>query len=1231
MDSAHDNDFLSGGGELSTLIRRFDWQRTPLGPVDRWPQSLRTTVSLMLNSQHPMWIGWGPDATFLYNDAYISVLSQVKHPWALGRPAAEVWAEIWDVCGPLADQVFHHGRASFVDDVRLFMNRAGYVEEVFYSFSYSPVRDERGEVGGLFCPSTETTDKILNARRLATLSALAGNALVEKTVAGAVAAAMTTLESNSDDVPFALLFMPDPRTQDLVLSGTANLPQAGELLLAPSTWEAGQVHHTGEAVTAKAPSQVPGLPTGLANQAVRQVRVLPVTRSAGEGPLGVLVCAISPARPLDTEYETFFSLVAGQLAATLQNAKAAEEEQERADKLAELDRAKTVFFSNVSHELRTPLALMLGPLEDLAAQNGPDAPGAAPSLPVIALRNGRRLQKLVNNLLDFARVEAGRAQARFVPEELAGLTADLASGFRSAIEKAGMRLVIDCPPLDQPVHVDRDMWEKIVLNLLSNAFKYTLEGRVTVTLRSAGNAVELQVSDTGAGIPASELPLLFNRFHRVEGARSRTHEGTGIGLALVHELVKLHGGEIQVDSTLGVGSTFQVRLPLGSAHLPALQRGDAVAQPGVSLNAQAFTEEAQGWLAHGSDPGPLTLPQGQRGTIVLADDNADMRSYIGRVLAEDGYEVRPVADGVQALAEARACDADLVLTDVMMPRLDGFGLLKALRDDPSLASVPLIMLSARAGEEARVEGLNAGADDYLVKPFTARELVARVTATIAVARERRRAIERENDLRAETVNILESIREGFVALDAQWRFTYVNAEAERLNGRLRADLLGRVHWEVYPVSPDTELYRQLHRVMHERVPIYFENHYAPWDRWFEISAYPVHDDGIALYYRDITDRKRTEQAAREADRRKDEFLATLAHELRNPLAPLKTGVQLLHQLPEGPAAQRTRAIMERQIHHMERLVDDLLDVSRISRGKLELKPRRVSLREVVDTAVETSQPLIAAGQHELSVAVPPQPVWLQIDATRISQALSNLLNNAAKYTPTGGKLSLQASVDDQGLRVQVRDNGAGIAADLLPHVFDMFSQGTQTLDRAQGGLGIGLTLVQQLVRLHGGEVVAESAGLSHGSTFTVRLPLTPLHPTLVDAPALPSSLPAGRSAAMAPRRVLLVEDNVDGAQTLAHLLELLGHQVTVAHDGRAALAMYEQSHPDLLLLDIGLPLLNGYQVAEHIRASPGGAAVKIVGLSGWGAASDRARSQAAGFDLHLTKPVDMVELREALQ
>ena len=501
------------------------------------------------------------------------------------------------------------------------------------------------------------------------------------------------------------------------------------------------------------------LPSGFWDTPPWRALLLPITSPAQGTSAGVLIAGLNPYRPLDVSYAGFLSLVAGQIAASIANVRAYEAEKKRAEALAEIDRAKTAFFSNVSHEFRTPLTLMLGPLQDLLARSQTHLTPTAKEQLELANRNGARLLRLVNTLLDFSRIEAGRVQAVYQATDLASFTSELASVFRSATEKAGLRLVVNCPSLGEPVYVDRDMWEKVVLNLISNAFKFTFDGEIVVSLDRVGNFAELRVQDCGVGIPPEEIPRLFERFHRVLNTRSRTHEGTGIGLALVQELVKLHGGFIRVESTLGKGSTFVVSIPFGQSHLASSQLGGSRSLNSTAVGAKPFVEEALRWLPDDSNdvdelapdhellpvPCPPASEAGSRPRILVADDNADMRQYVARLLAEH-YEVETVPDGEAALQVARERPPNLILSDVMMPVMDGFELLKAIRGDESTQRIPVVLLSARAGEESRVEGMDAGADDYLIKPFSARELLARIAARLEIVRLRGEGEQRYREL-----------------------------------------------------------------------------------------------------------------------------------------------------------------------------------------------------------------------------------------------------------------------------------------------------------------------------------------------------------------------------------------------------------------------------------------------------------------------------------------------------
>jgi len=1219
--------FLTAPGELGGLIWAHDWSGTLLGPIAGWPDSLKAIISLMLNSPQPMWLGWGGDVTFLYNDAYIDVLSRSKHPWALGRPMVEVWAEIWDVCEPMVNRVYQDGEAIMRDDMRLFMRRGGMLEEVFYSFSYSPVRDESGNVAGLFCPNLDVTSRHLNARRLRTLSELNARTLQEKTLHGACAIAIDAIAGNPDDVPFAQLYLADGDGPARLLQAThAEIAGAHELFEV----DAAMADPAPRLIDLDAQALPPGLPLGPAHQPLRAVLVLPLLASGSAHGGGALVLGVSPALRLDADYRSFLELIATQTGNAIRQARAAEDERLRSEMLAEVDRAKTQFFSNVSHEFRTPLTLLLGPVQDALQDGDASLPPVQRERLQIVHRNALRLQKLVNTLLEFSRVQAGRVHASFAPVDLAALTADLASSFRSAIESAGMRLDVDCPPLPVPVYVDTAMWEKIVLNLLSNAFKFTFEGGIRVSLRAAGARALLEVADTGTGIPQEQLPHLFERFHRVEGARSRTYEGSGIGLALVHDLVTLHGGDIGVASEQGRGSTFTVTIPLGSAHLPPEHVSGAPAQA-VSGTAAAYVSEAEGWVqtqAEACAPGVI------QGRLLIADDNADMRDYLRR-LARQQWQVELCTNGAEALAAVRRDPPDLILSDVMMPQLDGFGLLAALRADPATRDIPLMLLSARAGEEARLEGLQAGADDYLVKPFSGRELLARLE--VLRLRQRMRAVQDQAARRMRSV-----FSQAPVAIcilnGPEHVFEQANDYYMRLVGN--RPLLGLPVREALPELASQGIYELLDSVLANGQP--YVGNAVPLrlrrgpgqpmtDGCFDFVYQPLFDDdgrasGIAVVAFEVTELAMAKREAEAANRAKDEFLAMLGHELRNPLAPIVTALQLM-RMRGGDFALKERAVIERQTNHLVALVDDLLDVSRVAQGKIQLRRKPLEMGDAVSRAIEIASPLIEQKRHTLSVDVPARGLMVLADPTRLSQVLANVLNNAAKYTEPGGHLIVRARRDGDDVRVEVSDNGIGISSEMQGLIFERFTQERQALSRSQGGLGLGLAIARSMMELHGGGVEVHSAGVGCGSTFCVRMPALK-EEGMRDARAPAHARPPEATGRLT---IMVVDDNEDAARALGEALELLGHTVKVVFGAPAALTLAPVLRPQVAILDIGLPGMDGYELALRLREQPGGSALRLFAVTGYGQEADRQKALDAGFEQHLTKPIDLTRLDSLLQ
>ncbi len=1253
--------FLAGGGEMGRRMRAHDWTATPLGPPQSWPQSLKTIVRVMLDSRYAMWMAWGPDLTFFCNDAYLPTLG-LKRDWALGSRSDEVWKEVWPEAGPRLEHVLNSGQATWDEGLLLFLQRSGFTEETYHTFSYSPVYDDEMRVTGMLCVVTEVTERVIGERRLRVLRDLAARTVGVESAQDSCQRAAQVLAQYPNDLPFAALYLLGEQGIDPATTGPlvpARLAASTRQL--PPTWfapsldpaDGARLWRLDRLLSQQLPQRIPGLPqqglrlsAGPWSDPVQQAVVLPLKSAGQERLIGFLIAGVSPRKAFDDAYGSFLELVASQIASAITNARAYEIERGRAEALAEIDRAKTAFFSNVSHEFRTPLTLMLGPIEDLAGDA--QLPDALRSRLEVVHRNSLRLLKLVNSLLEFSRIEAGRIQATYEPTDLATLTRDLVSTFGSALELAGLHLDQQMQPLTEPVYVDRDMWERIVLNLLSNAFKYTLAGGIEIDLTQTSTHAVLSVRDTGIGIPAEAIPRLFDRFYRVEGAQGRTHEGTGIGLSLVHELVRLHGGSVSVESTVGVGTTIVVRVPLGSEHLPGERIGIARPLSAPVSAARAYVQEALRWLpdstpvrAADARVGPPSLAsdrslQGRRianARILVADDNADMRAYL-RELLEPLYQVEVVADGQAALAAAHRSVPDLIVSDVMMPRMDGFELLRSLRADRLLRDVPTILLSARAGEESVIEGLKAMADEYLVKPFSARELLARVGGQLQLARLRRDAASRELALRLEAEALIQDAPLGIYIVGSDFRIRALNQTARAafrgVSEPVGEDFDALIH-AMRPAEYADEVVRIFRHTLDTGEPFVGSermeelsgrgpSEYYEW----QVNRIPLADGqyGAVCYFRNVSAHVKARVALETADRQKNEFLAMLAHELRNPLAPIRNAGEILSRaLPPNSPTHAAIAMVKRQVTQLTRLVDDLLDVSRITQGRVELKREPLDLANVISQAVEMVEPLFRERQHEVSVVSSYPALHVNGDMTRLVQTVVNMLTNAAKYTDLGGRIRVQSRTDGAFALVEISDTGAGISPELLPRVFDLFVQGDRTLDRSLGGLGIGLSVARRLVEMHGGRVAAQSPGLGRGSTFSLWLPL-------IERPG--DSRADATQPRQPPRRILVVDDNVDAADSLALVLQLDGHSTRAVYSARDALEEAVVFQPEVILLDIGLPEMDGYEVARRIRDCRRVSDVRLVALTGYGQQEDLRRAQEAGFDDHLVKPVDFSMLTRFL-
>lgn len=1109
-----------GDGEMARLMREYDWTATPLGAPEDWPQSLRTIVRVMLGSRFAMWMAWGPELTFLCNDAYSPTLG-IKHPWALGQPASEVWAEIWADIGPRIESVLATGVATWDEALLLFLQRSGSPEETYHTFSYSPAADDSGSISGMLCVVSEETDRVIGERRLAFLRDLSTGLAVTNLEEEIFTVVRETIDARPQDLPFALIYLYDADGQVAELASAAGIRAGADGapavldLKSDTLWPAREIRRSAKPIVVSDLSErMSEIPHGPWDIAPHQASVVAITQPGHEEPAGFLIAGINPYRPLDTDYVGFLDLLGGQIASALANARSYEAERRRAEELAKLDQAKTAFFSNVSHELRTPLTLMLGTLEDTLTHDAVDlSPRSRENLEV-AQRNSLRLLKLVNTLLDFSRIEAGRVQAVFEPVDLGAFTAELVSNFRSAADQAGIALVVDCPHLSEPAYVDRDMWEKIVLNLVSNALKHTFEGEIQVSLTPVEDSFRLVVRDTGSGIPEEARSRLFERFFRVEGAHGRTYEGTGIGLSLVQELVRLHGGAVRVESEVGVGSTFTVSIPMGKGHLAPERVRESGSESVSGRYVRPFIEEALRWVpSHTGEISSEEILKGAR--IILADDNADLREYVGRLLSEH-YDLEAVGDGQAALEAARRQRPDLIVTDVMMPRLDGFGLLRELRGDSELFDVPVIVLSARAGEEARVEGLAHGADDYLVKPFSASELLARVALHLRISREEHATREAQEALLRNLESERGKLRRifaqapAFIALleGPDLVFRYMN---EAYNGLIGyRDVVGKPIREGLPEVESQGFIQLLEEVRTTGIPyigteVSVKLQRSPGEpleeRFLDFVYQAVYESdgsisGVYAHGVDVTEQVRARlrmetinaelegmvqvrtRELEHAMREMEGFNYSVSHDLRAPLRAIVATSRILLEEAGENISDEHRRLLDRQSQNAVRLgtlIDELLQFSRLARMPIERQDV-----DVTALAQEAAEELLTAGlDHGCTFDIQPG-MTAKADSPLTKLVLANLMGNACKFSPNGGRITVR----QEGNVFSVQDEGVGFEMQYAQRLFRPFERLVR--DDEFPGTGIGLANVARIVERHHGKVWADSER-GRGSIFSFTL------------------------------------------------------------------------------------------------------------------------------------------------
>lgn len=1103
--------FLSAGGQMGERIRNTDWSKTPLGDVSCWSSSFISALGICLNSNFPIAIYWGEELTLLYNDAW-SPIPGNKHPWALGKPAKEVWPEIWNAIEPQFEKAFK-GIPGGSKDALLPMKRHGYREECYFDFTFTPIHGEDGKVAGVFNAVIETTYRVISERRNNFIKTLSLRIAGLQTVEQVLVDSLRLISTMHHDIPCCILYKYDGEKIQVLHSAKAvegMRPKENAVL------PFDVIKKSGEPFFIKDLSEFfDPLPECTWNEAPVEGFVVPLKETTGNAET-FLCFTLSPRIRFNDDYKLFLESIGSAISTVLQTITSLETERNRVQALEAIDKAKTVFFSNISHEFRTPLTLMLGTLEEIL-RNGNEQPQNQELLKMTH-RNAMRLLKLVNALLDFSRMESNRQKAAFVRTNLGVLTKNLAGNFRSMIEKAGLQFFVEAGDTLEAVYVDRTMWEKIVFNLLSNAYKYTLSGYIKIRLSAEEQQLVMEVIDTGAGIPEKELPLIFQRFHRVENTAGRTFEGTGIGLSLVKEMTALHGGTVSVSSTEGKGSTFKITILTGKDHLPPDQVYEKDDEA-IEATEEIFIDEPHQLLSIEATEEVLSNANKDEAVIenkrsvLIVDDNKDMRQYIQSLLQKD-FNVITAVNGRDALEKIQKSRPVLILSDVMMPLMDGIELLRAIKQNMMTANIPIILLTARAGEESKIDGFATGADDYLVKPFSSRELLSRVHAQIDIAERR---VQTENRIK----EILTQLPAGISIVEGEnYTYTMANTLYQKISGRSSEQLIGKALKEVFPELEKQGIYELLDEVYHTGKPfttieeeIILLDNGKPKTGYYDFVFHPIRNyegqiNAIMMFVIETTNsvlaRKKLEVFSEELeqkDAKKDEFIGIASHELKTPLTVTKGYMQLIEgmTLQSGftsiiPFIGKANAALER----LNNLISDLLDVTKIQHGKLQFKFADFDFNELVAETTEYIQQ--TSPSHTLRTHYGNQIKMIEGDRERLRLVLLNLLSNAVKYSAEKTTVDVEIKNTKKDIMVKVSDTGIGIARADLSKVFDRFYR-AQNADANYQGLGIGLFLAAEIIRNHKGNIWAESEE-GKGSNFYFSLPVKQTIPVVADVPAL---------------------------------------------------------------------------------------------------------------------------------
>lgn len=1126
---------MSGGGTSGALMRSVDWAATPLGPIAGWPGSLKTAVGILLHSRNPMFLWWGADLIQFYNDAYVPSFGKGKHPAAMGQRGKDCWQEIWPTIWPQIDDVMRHGRASWNEDHLVPIIRNGRLEEVYWTYGYSPVLNDEGEIGGTLVVCTETTSRVIAQRRMRFSRDLAAATGVAPSIGAVLDSTLDLIRRDPQDVVFGLLYVNGGWERGPVLSRSVGVDDGARARIDSAfRTHLRQLHHGGSPVPIPAGVTVTG-PTW--PEPVSEVFVAPIAVGSS-APSGYVLYGLSPRLSFDAAYRDHLVQLAAQVAhahARVDALRLRSVMEARDRFLVELDDAVRPLLA--AEEITFTAARALG--RHLAANRCAYA----------TVEDDQDSFVLTGNYNNDVQSIVGRYRFRQFGEECLRLM------------RAGEPYVVtdseDDPRIDET-------------DKASYRFT-TIRGVICVPILKAGRFVAAMA------------------VHTKDPREWRTHE-----VELVQQVASRCWESIErarVTQSLRESERQFRELANSIANLAWMARPDGSI---YWYNDQwyAYTgttpEEMQGWgweRVHDSDVLPLVREQWLQsistGTpfemvFPLRGPDGSFRRFLTRVNPvrdSDGQVVQWFGTNTDVENERRATEANALLTERERIAREDAELQKRLLHSLFMQAPTLIAVLRGAAHVVEL------ANPPVCRVWGRRE---------------------EDILNRPLLDVL-----------------------PEFEGQVFSSLLDEVYRSGVPhVGRETPA--KLERGGDTPDTVYFDFVYSPFRN--------VHGEieGVFVIASDVTDQVLARhqvddlrQAAESANRAKDEFLAMLGHELRNPLSPILTALQLMKLRGDG-ASERERTVIERQVNHLTRLVDDLLDVSRIARGKVELKEEVVEIAEILAKAIEIASPLLEQRTHQVHVEAARRGLPVKGDPMRLAQVVSNLLTNAAKYTAPSGSISIRAGEEHGEVVLRVRDSGIGIAADVLPRVFDLFVQERQAIDRAQGGLGLGLTIVRNLVERHHGSVSAHSEGPGRGSEFIVRLPKAPVAD--VDGASASDPAPDSEEPGTGGLRILVVDDNEDGAEMLAMVLESRGHVTQVAHDAPSALRLAEHFAPQVAFLDIGLPVMDGYELAGRMRQIPGLERVRLIALTGYGQESDRRKSSAAGFDHHLVKPVDLEAL-----